>query len=391
MKKQILWALLALALAGCGGSANTGSNGTGDSPPPTDPTVASGPITGLGPLAVAGTRLDDTGTQVLLNSTAARAAGDLRLGMFADADGLVAPATATGIATTSVAQNLVLGPVTSVDAPRMGLRVMGLPARIDANTLLEGIERLDQLAIGDWVEVFGLRLPGSEGMLATRLIVSRAPADRSVEVLGAVSDFSAGTIVTGAGLRVELANAQIATASPAGVQLLPPGIATLTPGAPVRIRGTYDADTGTVTATSLTTGFAPARPEGKLVYVEGIVVATTSTLFAVGDLYVDTTVISTPLTVGTRVRLRGRMMGGAVRVDQVVVIAPGTLIEYGVEGPISAYGSLSDFTVRGERIDASQAVISGGDASLLGQGRRVRVRGVAGPGRINAMEVTILG
>ena len=392
MKKQLLWALLALALAGCGASGNTGSDGTGDAPPPTDPTVASGPLTSLGPLGVAGTRLDDTGTQVLLNASAARPASELRLGMFADAEGLVAPSTGTGLATTSVAQSIVLGPVTGIDPSRREIRVMGVPVRADANTLLDGIERLERLTVGDWVEVHGLRLPANEGTLATRLIALRAPEDRSVEVLGSVSDFSAGApIVAAAGLRIELANASIATASPAGVQLLPPGIAALTPGEPVRIRGTYDPATGTVTATSVTTGFAPARPEGKLVYLEGIVVARTSTLFAVGDVYVDTTIIGAQLTLGTRVRLRGRMAGGVLRVDQVTELAAGALIEYVVEGPISTFGSPSDFTVRGERIDASQAVVSGGDAALLGQGRRVRVKGVAGPGKLDATEVAILG
>jgi hypothetical protein len=392
MKKQMLWALFALALAGCGGDANTGSNGTGQNPPPTDPTVASGPITGLGPLGVAGTQLNDAGTQVLLNASAARPASDLRLGMFADAEGVVAPSNGTGFATTSVAQSTVLGPVTSIDPSARTLQVMGLPVRVDANTLLDGIERLDQLAVNDWVEVYGLRLPAQDGTLATRLIAHRVPQDRSVEVLGSVSDFSAGPpIVAASGLRIDYANAQISTASPAGVSIVPPGVASLSPGALVRIRGTYDQASGTVTATSLTTGIAPVRPEGKLVYVEGIVTAQISTRYAVGDLFVDTTVLGIPLTVGSRVRLRGRMVSGTVRVDHVVEIAPGTLIEYVVEGPIATFNSPSDFTVRGERIDASQAVVSGGGVALIGPGVRVRVKGVAGPGRINATEVVVVG
>lgn len=388
MNKQLLWALLAWALAGCG---NTGSDGTGGAPPPTDPMVASGPITGLGPLGVAGTRLDDTGTQVLLNAAAARPAADLRLGMFADADGLVAPATATGIATTSVAQNLVLGPVTSIDPARQGLAVLGLPARVDANTLLEGVDRLDQVAIGDWVELYGLRLPAGEGMLATRLIVHREPADRSVEVLGTLSEVGVSSI-TAQGLQIALGNAQVGLASPAGVQIAPPGVAALTAGALVRVRGTYDPVTGVVTATEITTGFAPVRPEGKLVYVEGFVLEQgAGTRSRVGDLDVDTAQVGRALTVGMRVRLRGRMSAGVLRVDQMVEVAPGTQIEYVVEGPITTFNSPSDFTVRGERIDASQAVVSGGEVASLGQGRRVRIRGVAGPGRINATEVTILG
>ena len=391
MKRALSLLALALALAGCGGSGNTGSDGTGVAPPPTDPTVASGPLTSLGPLGVAGARLDDAGTQVLLNANAARFAGDLRLGMFADAEGLVARSTGTGFASTSVAQSMVLGPVTGLDPARGAHQELGQPVRVDSNTLLEGFERLDLLAAGDYVEVFGLRLPGDEGTLATRLIAHRAPQDRAVEVLGVVSDFSAGPpVVSSPGLRIEPASAPVGIASPAGVQLQPPGISSLQAGAKVRVRGTYDPASNTVTATSITTGFETARPEGRLVYIEGFVLARTSTLYQVGDLYVDTTAIARPLTVGTRVRLRGVMAAGSLRVDQVTEVAPGERIEYTVAGPVATFGSVSDFVVRGERIDASMAVFFGGAASELGQGRRIRVKGLAGPGKVRATEVAIL-
>jgi hypothetical protein len=58
-----------------------------------------------------------------------------------------------------VAQSVVIGPVAAIDLARRSLQVLGSPARADQNTLLENFERLDQLAVGDRVEVFGLRLP----------------------------------------------------------------------------------------------------------------------------------------------------------------------------------------------------------------------------------------
>jgi hypothetical protein len=79
------------------------------------------------------------------------------------------------------------------------------------------------------------------------------------------------------------------------------------------------------------------------------------------------------------------MASGTLRAEQVTEVAPGALIEYEVEGPIISYASIADFYVRGQRIDASRAVISNGP---LAQGRRVRVRGVEGPGKLvaNAVE-----
>lgn len=380
--------LLALALAGCG-SANTGSDGTGIRPLPTVQMAASGPLTALGPLGVAGASLDDAGTTVLLNANAARPATELRLGMLTNAEGLVAPSVDAGFATTAVAQSLVIGPVTSVDSARQAFQVMGQPARAHQNTLLEGIAGVGEIVVGDWAEVHGLRLPGNEGMLATRIIVRRPVVDRTVEVLGGVTDFGIPSIAA-RGLQIDPSNASFVLATPAGIQALPAGTSALVPNQVVRVRGTYDANTNVVAASLIVTGLSPARPEGALVYIEGVVLSQTSTLFQVGDLAVDTTAIATPLVVGSRVKVRGRMQSGSLRADQVTVIASDARIEYTVEGPISAFGSLSDFTVRGERIDASQAAVIDGSASQIGQGRRVRVKGVAGPGRINAREVTVL-
>lgn len=371
-----------LALLGCGGSTNTGSDGTGVPPPPDAPTVASGPLTGLGPLGVAGAQLTDAGTQVQLNTLSARPSSDLRLGMFADADGRVAPSTGEGVASTAVAQSVVIGPVAAIDPARRSLLVLGSPARADQNTLLENFERLDQLAVGDVVEVFGLRLPGAEGVLATRVIL-RAPS-QPVELLGTISEVGIGSF-TAQGVRIAVVagGTDFSPAPPGG----PPQFAA---GTLVRVRGTYDAASGVVTASLVVTGFAPVRSEGKWVYVEGFVLGQGAvTRFQVGDVAVDTTDVATPLAVGMRVRLRGRMQAGVLRVDQVAVVAADARIEYVFEGPISAYASIADFRVRGERVDASSAVIIGGPPSSLADGVRVRVMGVAGPGRVNATEVTI--
>src|SRR5688572_3859689 len=375
MKKALLL-LAALVLAGCGGSANTGSNGTGVAPPVEVPTVASGPLTGLGPLGVAGAQLNDTGTTVRLNVLSARPSSELRLGMFADADGRIVPATAEGVASTAVAQSAFIGPVALIDPARRSFHVLGTPVRSDQNTLLENFERLEQLAVGDLVEVFGLRLPGADGVLATRLIHRGPSLTAPVELLGTVSEVGVGSF-TAQGVRIAVVagGTDFSPAPPGGSAQFPAG--TL-----VRVRGTYDAAAGVVNASLVVTGFAPVRSEGKLVYVEGFVLAqSAATRFQVGDVTVDTTdVASTPLAVGMRVRLRGRMQAGVLRVDQVAVVAADARIEFVFEGPISAYASIADFRVRGERVDGSSAIVVGGPPSALANGVSVRVRGVAGPG-----------
>jgi hypothetical protein len=321
MKKALLL-LAALVLAGCGGSANTGSNGTGTAPPVEVPTVASGPLTGLGPLAVAGARFNDAGTTVQLNIASTLPSSDLRLGMFADADGQVAPSTGEGLASTAVAQSVVIGPVAVIDPARRSLQVLGSPVRADQNTLLENFERLDQLRVGDLVEVFGLRLPGADGLLATRLIL-REPS-QPVELLGTISEVGVGSFIAqGVRIAVVAGGTDFSPAPPGGAPQFAAG--TL-----VRVRGTYDAAAGVVTAALVVAGVSPVRTEGKLVYVEGFVLGqSAATRFQVGDVAVDTTdVAATQLAVGMRVRLRGRMQAGVLRVDQVAVVAADAQIEY---------------------------------------------------------------
>src|ERR1700741_3179198 len=92
-------ALFLALLAGCGVETKTGSTGTGIAPPPTQVTATvSGPINGLGPLGIAGANLEDGATQVLLNTEARRAATELRLGMFTDANARVFRETNAGSA-----------------------------------------------------------------------------------------------------------------------------------------------------------------------------------------------------------------------------------------------------------------------------------------------------
>lgn len=383
-------ALLTALLAGCGVETKTGSNGTGAAPPP-EATVASGPIVGLGPLGIAGTRLDDSATQVLLNATAAQTAGELRLGMFSDASGSVfVNLNAGGFATTAVAQSLVVGPLTRLDAAAQTLAVLGIPARVDQNTLLEGVNGLGELVLGDSVEVFGLKLPGNAGTLATRLIVRRPALNSDVEVLGNIGELNTASL-TASGVPVSLANVQVGIAGPAGIQFSPPPANALVPGALIRVLGTYDATTGVVTATRIATGFTPVRPESRLVYIEGFVRDVTSaTRFKVGDLDVDAAGTQATVVEGSRVKVRGRMQSGVLRADLVGIIPPGTRTEFVVEGLVAAYVSAAAFSVRGERFDAGQAAFAGGTASNLADGKRVRIKGVAGPGRITATEVTFI-
>lgn len=380
-----------LFLAACGADTKTGSNGTGRTPDAPDPTVASGPLNGLGPLEVGGASLQEVGTSVLINASFRSGTADLRLGMTANANGTASIASGAGVASGAVAQSIVQAPVTLVDAASQTIALLGLNFQADQNTLFEGVESLAQVVIGDEVEAFGMTRPGSRLFQATRIIVRR-PATGRVELLGTLDSVTGGTAQV-QGVSVNLANAQVSLTSPTGVG--PASIGVLATGTLARISGTLNAADGTLVATSVISSLAPARAEGDVVFLEGFVREVPAAgRFRIADLEVDAggvTLFSGSVSVGTRIKVRGKMRGGVMRAEAAEIILPAAQIEYSLEGQITDYSTISSFTVRGERIDASQAAFGNGSASNLGAGRTVRIKGRSANGRLLAREVVFLG
>ncbi len=386
-----LGALLCL-LAACGAETKTGSNGTGRAPDSPDATIASGPLNGLGPLDVGGASLQESGTSVLINTTLRSGTADLRLGMTANANGTASLATGTGVASGAVAQSLIQAPATGVDAAAQTISLLGLNFRVDQNTLFEGVESLAQIVIGDDVEAFGLTRPGTQTFQATRIIVRR-PATGRIELLGTLDGLAATSALV-LGVPVNLASAQVSVTSPAGVAV-PGGITSLAAGTLTRITGTLNPATGAVTATSIIASLAPTRAEGDAVFLEGFVREVPGTSrFRIADVDVDAAGVALfagSVTVGTRLKVRGKMRAGLLRAEQAELVLPAANTEYSLEGVVTDYTTLSSFVVRGERIDATQATFGNGSASNLANGRTVRVKGRASNGKLLAREVVILG
>jgi len=393
MNRTIVSTTLAALLAACGGAeTKTGSGGTGIAPPP-EQTVASGPLTGLGPLGVAGASLDDAATLVLLNINSGKNATALRLGMTANANGTAASSTGSGQAFGAVAQSLVRGPATSIDTATNRLTVLSIVLRVDTNTLFEGITGISELTVGDEVEAFGIALAGNQGALATRLIVHKAATGGNVEVLGTIGELGVTSLVV-QGIPVNLTNAQIGATSAAGVVFSATTPVTLSQGMLVRVLGAYNDTSGVLSATTVVASLAPARPEGTLIFIEGFVRDLTGmTRFKLPDLEIDGASqpnILPNVTIGTRVRVRGKMQAGILKADAIEIIQPAKRTEFVVEGTVTAFASPATFYVRGEIIDATQAIFPNGSAASLGNEKRVRIKGNAGPGKLMASEVTYI-
>lgn len=388
--RWIALSLAALLLAACGAETKTGSTGTGSVPSAAaEPLVASGTVNALGPTGVGSITLEDSSARLQLNANAPRPVTELRLGMQLEAAGSIVSSESAGTATGIVAQSAAVGPVASVDPARGRMTLLSLNVQVDQNTIFDGLSSLAALTAGTRVEVFGLPQAAPATLLATRII--RLPADSSapVELLGNAANLTS-TQFSLQGIQVAAGSAQV---SIGGVLPSPaPPLVTVATNSRVRAIGSFDAATNTLTATQIIGGLNPVRTDNALLVLDGVVQAVTSAgRFRLNDTEVDASAAGGGgATAGARVQVRGRKLAGVLVASEYRQIAAGERISFSVQGEISDFASVAAFRVRGELVSANTAIFSGGSASDLANGKRVRVRAVAGAGQLEATQITFV-
>lgn len=379
---RALAALAALLLAGCL-ETKTGSNGTGGTVPQAAPALLAGTLVGVEPFAIGTSSLDTAAAAIRRDEVANAGSAGLRLGMNAQAEGTVtgalgsAPVTVRAADTQSAARGFVRG----VDAAGQRFNVATLTFVVDANTLYDGVAGIAALAPGDYVEVSGLTLADLRSTLATRVTRTPAPADGRTSIAARI-DFAAAGGPTIAGISV-------------------PGLANLSflPGAGnrVRVSGVLDAQATTIASEQVVvlTDLAPAA--ATRVEIEGIALdASNAGAFRMRtperDYAVTLAAGTAPaaVTAGARVRVTGTAASTtSISSEAVAVVAPGQIV-YRVTGVVSDFASLASLRVRGEPADLTTAVIRGGNASEIANGRRLSIVGTAGPGALRVSEATLV-
>jgi hypothetical protein len=195
----------ALTIAACGGDpapGNTSTSGNSSAPPaagaPADPAAApemvSGTVTGFAKtITVDGVDYGTAGAaSVALDidpraETAATMA-DVKIGQQVDV-ALDAGGNVTKVSVRATA----LGPVEAVDATKNTLKVVGQTINVvttgDAKTVFEGVDALDKIKVGDWVEVHGTLNTAGE-IVATRVEVKPAAGTIAVRLGGLVKNLT---------------------------------------------------------------------------------------------------------------------------------------------------------------------------------------------------------
>ncbi len=362
------------ALSSCGGGDTTsaslpGTGGTG--------ITASGPISGFGSVVVNGIRFDDGAAQVRSDGDVT-GSGALRLGMTAKVLGFQSSAvagsspttrpagTATSIELWSVAQ----GGIKGVQLPNT-VTVAGLTLVVDTGTVFEGAESLASLKSDEVIKVWGQpsRADFTQWSVS-RLEVLKAP--QNTITTGKVSLRAGKWILNG----MTLANA-------------PDG---LTEGQLIRVRGALSGITEiTLTAiqTTLLAEAGSTTPSTGYTELQGIVssILSTSTVAPnrVMRLNLGASVVEMSnanvlpsgisITEGMRLQVQGEWSNGVLVARQVKIISEQQQREVEVEGAVESVIGVSNFTVRGQRFDAS-AIATEPQATLLIVGARVKISGL---------------
>jgi hypothetical protein len=377
-------ALLALITA-CGGGVETGGTG------PTGSAYVEGPVSGFGSVIVAGIRFDDGCNCIEDADGTRRARDDLRLGMRVEVDsGAIRDDSDGGRSATPtrirIAADLI-GPIEAVEALVPSITVLGQTVRLAAATVVDGVVGgAAALAPGDVVEVHGFVAPLLDRYVATR-IERRSAVPAAFRARGLVRDLSLSppTLRLG-GQLFDLG----ATGVPAGLangQIVRLTLST----APV-------AGRWPVSEISVESRLLDDRDEAE---VEGLISALTSiTVFRVNGIAVDARNAafvdgSAGVLLGARVRVRGRAAGGLLVASEVDLRSDDDAFGDGVDlrDEIAALDTTArTFVIRGITVfygTLPPPEFRNGDASMLANGVRLRVRAQLSPDRTHVVATRI--
>ena len=356
------WLLTTAALlAGCGGggggasigAALPGTGGTGIG--------VQGPITGFGSVIVNNTTFDDSAATVLLDDVQ-RSRADLRIGMVANIKGQRDESGATGSAERIEIWSIAKGLVTQAPS---GTRfaLAGMDIETDSATAYEGLPNLAAITVGMPLAVWGLQLSAdARSWKATRVaLLPLAPA----------------TVSTGL---LQISNRSFTLN---GMTLTGSSLAAFADGQLLRVEGSLSLGQLAVSRATAV-GTELLVPQSGDVELEGLVTAvSTPTRFVLGSVTVDVSQASVSpanqtVSVNARVEVYGALQNGVLRATKLEIKSgtEGTRVD--ITATIESFESVSEFEIRGQHCDASQATIRSGSLSALRKGVKVRVVGIAG-------------
>ncbi len=376
--RRALMVMVCWLVGACGG---VGEDGTGA----IQPTLSVGVLKGLG---------DDTVTvnDVVYEKAAASVldgfgnrvdATELRLGMWVEVEGDVNEVSNFGSARTIRMRPAARGVVSGVSADGLTVTLLQSTAQLDtASTVVDGVDSAVQLAVGDVVEVHG-PLGNTAGVVEASRLEKLGSTLKPVELRGRISNLNAAARTMTVGKQqVSYASATIALRQ------------ALANGQVVRVASAIAPKAAQVWPVEQLVPDQPLPANLGFVYAEGLVDAwVAGPLFEIENLKVDASKANGRGAItanGQRVAVLGSLLDGLLVAKSVAVVKPGQATIFVLSGAVTDYKSITDFRVRGVRIDASAATFTGGVATALADGKKLKVSGTAQGRLIKATKVEFL-
>jgi hypothetical protein len=322
----LLCAVVLSVMSACGGS----DGGSINPPPPPPPTggidrlgIAIGPISTFGSVVVNGVRYDTSAATFTVNDVAATQA-DLRVGdVVAIVGGTIDANGTTGTADAVVFDDLVKGPVESIDPVASQLVVLGQTVFVRPDTTFDDSfvpASLEGVSVGQIVEVSGL-FDANGNIAATR--IEPKPAGTQFEVHGTVSALDAAAMTFSL-------NALVVDFSAATLDNFPGG--QISDGDFVEAKGLALGAAGELVATQveLEVGFSGNIADGDLGEIEGFITRfVDATDFDVSGFAVATTAstvfeggVAADLGLNIKVEVKGVFDAAGILVATKVDIRP---------------------------------------------------------------------
>ncbi|MFG6449259.1 DUF5666 domain-containing protein [Roseateles sp. BYS180W] len=251
------------------------------------------------------------------------------------------------------------------------------------------------LALGTWVQISGAIT--ANGVQAKDITVTTPPADKPARLAGALSAVNAAARqFTLLGVPVQWGES---------TRFLPSGksAADLSVGAMLVVEGSYSASSATLLASSITV--ASPLPTERTVGLSGVISEVGTNSFKLGSYTValsSTTRVEGPsnsladLVSGKRVEVKASasLVNGQVSLTALKIEVEDGKNTQGMSyasGLIADFASPAQFTVNGQRVDASAAsvVVKDGTLSQLANGVKVSIKGQMSNGVLVAAVIHI--
>lgn len=337
-------------LTACGGDGSTdvaegGMGGTG---------ISQGPVTGFGSVYVNGVKYETDSAVFERDGSEMFVQNDFALGEYVTVEGTVNADGVTGTASKVSYSTLLEGPVSAVDLDTEIITVLGQAIHLDALTVRIGFSFLDELQLGNMLEVSGVH-SGASAISATAIVKKSEvfiSGESELEFKGTVSsvDVAASQFTVNGFVIDYSASGFPATAPETGMA--------------VEVEATESPVDNVIAASKIELESAVSYDDGTELELQGTVTTFTSQQdFEVNGIPVTTHAstefedgLASLLALNVRVEVEGRFTGGVLSADEVSIREAQSSIKR--EGTVSSIDAANQtFVLLGKTIVVDSATM----------------------------------